>query len=469
VAEEPAVAEPPSPVTPGAAGPAVEEPAVAEGPAVVEPPAPVPAEPDVEAPAEPPPPAFETYVAPPPARPPTEDAPPDAPAITPPPAEAVPPPPPPPPAPEPVAPEPEPVAAMHVSPPRDEIAPTVMPEALPEPSKPARRPKPAKPPKPAREPRERSWPSWLPFALGGGVLVAAVLGFVLAGSGGGDKAPTFQTPTTPAAAKGVEVLVPPDWKKLASAPQIPGVKLDQPVAYGPAGTDGGGQSVTVGNVTDGADNSALLSPDFLAAAGFEAGKLPARKSVELGGGGVQAYEYENLTVKGAPGKLTVFTAPTSAGVATVVCSVPAQDCEAIANTLKLSDGKPFPVGPSKEFGAAVSKALGDVTKASQTARAQLKSAKTNKSQAPVARKAAVAYDQAAKSIEQLEVSPADEALKALILGPLRDGQQAWKRLSTAASKHDGSAYKKAQADIAAAEKDLGGAVRGLAAAGYSVS
>ena len=54
-----------------------------------------------------------------------------------------------------------------------------------------------------------------------------------------------------------------------------------------------------------------------------------------------------------------------------------------------------------------------------------------------------------------------------MIGPLRDGQQAWKRLSTAASEHDTAAYKKAQADIAAAEKDLQGAVRGLAAAGYS--
>jgi hypothetical protein len=461
-AEEPAVAGPPAPAEPSA--PAAEAPAVAEPP--------VPAA-DAPAVAEPPAPAFETYVAPAPSRPPTEDAPPDAPAITPPPAEAAPPPPvsappPPPPTPEPAAPEPEPVAAMHAPQARDESAPTVMPDALPEPSKPAKRPKPAKPPKPARERRERAWPSWLPFALGGGVLVAAVLGFVLAGSGGGDKAPTFQTPSAPAAAKGVEVLVPPDWKRLASAPQIPGVKLDEPVAYGPAGSDGGGQSVAVGNVTEGANNFTLLSPDFLAAAGFEAGKVPPRKTVKLGRNGVQAYEYENLNVKGAPGKLTLFTAPTSSGVATVVCSVPAQDCEAIANTLKISDGKAFPVGPNKEFGDAVSKALGDVGKASQTARSQLKSAKTNKSQAPIARKAAVAYDRAAKSLEQLEVSPADEALKALVIGPLRDGQQAWKRLSTAASKHDDSAYKKAQADIAAAEKDLQGAVRGLAAAGYSV-
>jgi len=223
-----------------------------------------------------------------------------------------------------------------------------------------------------------------------------------------------------------------------------------------------------GNVSEGANNFTLLSPDFLAAAGFEAGKVPPRKTVKLGRNGVQAYEYENLKVPVAPGRLTLFAVPTSSGVATVVCSVAAQDCEAIANTLKLRDGKALPVGPSKAFGDTVGQALANVGKASRTARTRLQSAKTNKSQAPVASTVATAYDQAAKSLEQLEVSPADEALKALMLGPLRDGQQAWKRLSAAAAKHDDAAYKKAQADIAAAEKDLQGATRGLAAAGYSV-
>ena len=55
-----------------------------------------------------------------------------------------------------------------------------------------------------------------------------------------------------------------------------------------------------------------------------------------------------------------------------------------------------------------------------------------------------------------------------MVGPLNAGQQAWKRLSNAASKHDNAAYKKAQGDIAAAQQQLQGAVRGLAAAGYQV-
>jgi hypothetical protein len=348
---------------------------------------------------------------------------------------------------------------MHASPPvRDDVAATVMPEALPEPEAPKRRREP-------REPRERAWPSWLPIALGLGILVPAVIGFLIA-SGGGDNASSLQTPTAPASNKSAELLFPPDWKRLGSAPTTPGVKLEEPIAYAPADGDGS-QSVTFGRVTEGANNFTLLSPDFLAAAGFDATKVPKPKTVKLSRGGVQAYEYENLPVKGA-GKLTLFAVPTSAGVATVVCSVPAPDCEAIANTLKLREGEALPVGPSKAFAEAVSKALASVGKASQTGRSQLRSAKTNKSQAPVANKVSAAYGDAAKSLEQVEVSPADASLKALVLGPLQAGQQGWKKLASAASKHDDRAYKAAEQDIATAEKDLQGAVRGLAAAGYSV-
>ena len=230
----------------------------------------------------------------------------------------------------------------------------------------------------------------------------AVIGFLIA-SGGKDNASSLQTPTAAASNKSVEMLFPPDWKRLASAPSTPGVKLEEPVAYGPADGDGS-EAVTFGRVTEGANNFTLLSPDLLAAAGFSPTKVPKPKTVKLSRGGVQAYEYENLPVKGA-GRRTLFAVPTSAGVATVVCSVPAPDCEAIANTLKLRDGEALPVGPSKAFADAVSTSLASVAKASQTGRSQLKSAKTNKSQAPVASKVSAAYGDAAKSLEQLDGQP----------------------------------------------------------------
>jgi len=263
------------------------------------------------------------------------------------------------------------------------------------------------------------------------------------------------------------MLFPPSWKRIGSAPAIPGIKFDNPVAFT---TDGSatGPGAVFGQVTDGAANSTLLSAEFRDAAGFARDEVPKRKAVKLARGNIEAYQYENLSVKGVPGKLTVFTAPTSAGVATVACNAATEDCEAIANTLKLRDGEALPVGPSKAFGDAVSKALADASSAAKDGVAQLKSAKTNKSQAPIARKVSLAYDRAAQSLEGLEVSPADAALKATFVDDLRASQRAWKQLSTAASKHDQSGYDKAKDAIAAAQTNLQNAVKSMQTAGYSL-
>ena len=75
---------------------------------------------------------------------------------------------------------------------------------------------------------------------------------------------------------------------------------------------------------------------------------------------MQAYRYDDLKPNGFDRAVTVYAAPTSAGVATLACLAPAADaesfgatCDQIANTLELSSGDPFPVGPSKDYAGAV--------------------------------------------------------------------------------------------------------------------
>ena len=106
-------------------------------------------------------------------------------------------------------------------------------------------------------------------------------------------------------------------------------------------------------------------------------------AVQIGGGDVQAYRYDNLKPNGFDRTVTVYAAPTSAGVATLACLAPAADaesfaatCDQIANTLELSSGDPLPVGPSKAYAGAVSKALAALGKADKAGQAKLKSAKT---------------------------------------------------------------------------------------------
>src|SRR5829696_3574643 len=497
-------------------------------PAEAPPAAPPAPEPVVEAPDA----GFETYIAPPPSRPPADEpgtdalqgvpqapeppapepqapepvAPPPAPEPEPEPA-AVAPPPPPPPAPEPPTepiPEPEPVASS--APPLDPGA-TVMPEALrqppaPEPeAKPKREPKPrepkavkppkaAKPPKPPKPPKEvkpkpaakparepvageKPASKAFPIALAAGALVAILLGFVVGGSGGGGEEPASTGALTgSAASSGAAVKVPEGWSELAAAPDVPGLSLSDPKAAGPGGKDGG-TAVVVGTVKKAADNSTLLAQSFLQALG----DVPKPSgAVQIGGGDVQAYRYDNLKPNGFDRTVTVYAAPTSAGVATLACLAPAADaesfgatCDQIANSLELSSGDPFPVGPSKTYASAVSKALAGLNKADKSGQAKLKAAKTPQAQAAAAKSLAVAFHAAGKRLARLDLSPADRGANGLLVRALRQTGGAYDDAASAASKKNAAAFKKAGGAATKGRKAVASALDGLKAAGYDVA
>ena len=90
--------------------------------------------------------------------------------------------------------------------------------------------------------------------------------------------------------------------------------------------------------------------------------MPPRQAVRLADNKLEAYRYPNLRPNGLDQPVTLFTVPTSEGVATVACVDPSADCESIANTLKLNAGTAFPVGPSKEYAAGLGKTLGTLDK-----------------------------------------------------------------------------------------------------------
>jgi hypothetical protein len=464
---------------------------------------------------------FETYIAPPPLRPPTEDpgtdalsvpappaaepapppaaepAPPPVPEAAPPPVpEAAPPPPPPEPEPEPEpprVPEPEPVAST--APPETGGAETVMPSALPKtfpdeaPPKPKRekKPKAAKPPKPAKPAKppkpakpaavpdrgvaERAPSRAFPIAVGAAALLALIVGFLAGGSGGGGG--TAGGAATVATTGGdVALKVPEGWSRLGSPPDVPGLSLAKPVAYAPGGRDGG-QGVLFGVVKDAADNSTLLAAPFLQALGG----VPKRGgAVRIGSDDLQAYRYDNLKPSGFDRAVTVYAVPTTAGVATLACLAPAAssaafkaDCDGIANTLGLTGGDPFPVGPSKAYADAVGKALGDVGAARKSGQAKLSSAKKPADQGAAARSISGAYDKAAKSLAGLELSPADRGANTRLVKALEGAAAGYAKAASAAAKKDKAGFAKAGKTIATAEKEVAGALAGLKAAGYGVA
>jgi hypothetical protein len=421
---------------------------------------------------------FETYIAPAPLRPPTDDqeeptvvpepAPP-APEPIPEPAAAAPPPPaaaPPPPAPAPPAPAP-------VFP-EDDLAATVMPASVTPPPPVEEKPKPVErepePAKPAKPPKERKGGKGALIGFGIAAVVAAVLGFVIGGGsgGGGSEDEGGGAPTVAASNADLEAKVPSGWKKIADAPKIPGMQFASPIVQAPGGA-AGGEAVVVGQVKQGANNSTLLPNGFLTALGLDAGEVPPRQSVRLADNKLEAYRYQNLRPNGLDQAVTLFTVPTSEGIATVACVDPSADCESIANTLKLNAGTAFPVGPSKEYAASVGKALGALDKKVAAGRKAIQGAGSPKAQAAAAKDLSAAYKTASAAISKLEVSPADSAVNQALASSLKKTGNAYAKLASTASSGKKPAYDKARKAVQQAEEDVAGDLRDLEAAGYKIA
>ena len=199
-------------------------------------------------------------------------------------------------------------------------------------------------------------------------------------------------------------------------------------------------------------------------------------AVQIGGGDVQAYRYDNLKPNGFDRTVTVYTAPTSAGVATVACLAPAADadsfagtCDEIANTLELKSGDPLPVGPSKDYAATVSKTLATLGKADKAGQAKLKAAKTPQAQAAAATSLAKAFHAAGKTLAAQDLSPADRGANGLLVSALRQTGGAYDKAASAASKKSKSAFSNAGDAVAKGRKAVAKALAGLKAAGYDVA
>jgi serine/threonine protein kinase len=417
-------------------------------------PAEAPAEPAADKPAGET--GFETYIAPPPPQPPV-----DSPAAPPEPA-----------APEPeIVAEPEPEVVVEPEPeivPPPETAPEILPpaetvgEVAPEPEvSPAGdgagevpatvMPSALREPEPEAPAEKRSV---LPIAIGVGVLVAAVLGFVLGGSGGGSE-PTSTAPAVPRANAAMKLKIPEGWAD-AKAPEVPGLTLAD--AKSAAGS---GATVAFGTVREDADNSTLLPTGLLQAAG----DVPEREAVKLGPDGTEAYRYANVELEGLNRPVTLYTVPTTQGVVTIACVPAAASCDGVANTLELN-GDAFPVGPSADYAKSVNGALVALNRSVARGRAALGEAKRPAAQARAAADLRAAYQKAAASLRGQELSPADRGANARLVAALGGMAKAYGQGATAARNNSKAGFKRAGAAVDRAQRELNGALEGLRAAGY---
>jgi serine/threonine protein kinase len=305
---------------------------------------------------------------------------------------------------------------------------------------------------PTSRARRRPW-----LAVGASALAAATAGAVLGiGGGGADGDPGMPNS---ASAGAIELRYGPGLERADSGPRIPGLPADALRLRG-----GAGAGITAA-MTDAADTTLL--PDALRKAVAQA--LPSASEVRAGE--ATALRYSGLRLRDVAEELTVYAAPTTAGVATIVCHGPATfaaRCAGVAQSLELHGTKPLPVGPSSEYAAALTRVLRSLSRERDTARGRLAAARLPRSQASAAEALAGAYRSAQRAVAELNPSPAIAGPHAAIDAALSDTQDAYGRLARAAQDGDRGGYKGARRGVAAGERDLRRALLRLKKAGYRV-
>jgi hypothetical protein len=277
----------------------------------------------------------------------------------------------------------------------------------------------------------------------------------------------------PVSAGPVQLKVPENYAELASAPAIPGLDLIDGAAYAPDGDDGG-RAVAFG-ATD-ANDSTLLPTRFRGAIGLAVGEAPDSTPVTLGPEKLEAYRLEGQEPAGIDRQVTVFTVPTSEGVATIVCLAPPADaaafkpeCDAIANTLQLTAGRPFRVGPDEEFANTLGDAFGTLGRQVAKGRQALNEAgATFREQGAAARDIQAAYAAAAAQLRDAEVSPADQGIRGALVERLDAARVAWKNAADAAVNKQKARFDRSEAAIKRTQEELARQVAALEEIGYEV-
>jgi predicted Ser/Thr protein kinase len=399
---------------------------------------------------------YHTYEPPPPIRPPDEA---DPPAATDRPAAAD----------VPVAADP-PAEAPHVQPPQPDARhePTAAPD-----ERPARTVPPTAPPRPrtpeqrAHTPRRRLL---VVIVVALGVASAALIALIRP-SDDDEGAPGPKAPGANLASGPLRLQTPAGWEQLRSAPSIPGLALTSPVAAAPAG-DARSGSVLLGLAPKRAHQPSLLPDEVVESAG--PGAQLDRETVALRGDIPQAYRYDGLTPAGLGRPVTLYAAPTSRGVATVVCVPPARadpelasQCRDAALSVSAPGARAFPVGPSRSYAARVNRGLGRVTSTLERGRARMRSARDPAVQASAAAGIAAAFKAAGSRLSALELSPADASTNRRLATSLGAAGSAYRELSRAAKNVASPAWERAAKRVKRAETDVASSLDALDSAGYS--
>jgi hypothetical protein len=316
-------------------------------------------------------------------------------------------------------------------------------------------------------PRERGRNPWILVGVLVAAAAAAALGAILGGSGD-KKSAAAPTNANVASVGRLELSYPADLQRVDDGPSVRGLRLTDPVRIAPVrGPAGDGLLAGM----SGATGPTLLPAAFVKTL---AGGEPNAERVRVGK--YEGYRYAGLRPRGRAGALTVYTVPTTNGVATIGCfGGPASAatfmprCEEVAASLKLRDAEAVPVGPSEEYASALNRSLAPLTPAVSAAAKRARSERGRARRAAAIGAIGAAYEASRKSLAAVDAPPPVADVHRQLVTALGRTASAYASAATASRRGQRRRYARAARTAAQRAKELTAVLARLRARGYSVS
>jgi hypothetical protein len=290
------------------------------------------------------------------------------------------------------------------------------------------------------------------------VPVLAALGFLL-----GHRRDSEQPVAAAIGAGPVSLAFPSDWRSLAGADGLPGLRLADPIVltWGSASARG---ELWAGIAPD-AEGPLMLPADFARALSSR----PRPQAVRLGS--LEALRFRDLRHPALSTPLTLFVVPTDRGAATIAClgREALDPCEGIAATVSLRKGTALALGPSTSYGSALRVALAELNRARARGRAQLASATTQRAQSRNAQSLSAIFGDAARAVGRAHPGPAERPSHRALRGALMSIGEGYGALAAAARRDDRAAFERAAGRVRNAEDALDRALTSLERLGYAVT
>ena len=303
-------------------------------------------------------------------------------------------------------------------------------------------------------------PPWAVVALGA-VVVAAVLGFVIAHNGSSRQARLAAS--THASAGRLEVMLPAGWHRAAAAGNE-GVTLTDEIAVHPSDAPGG---LVIGRM---ASSGLGTLPQSLLATLPSA---PEPEPVSLAGANFTRYAVVG-SPKGTNVSESIYSLPTSVGTVLAVCrtaesqSRVANLCEQILASLTIVSGVSVP-RLSPGYASGLTAAISSLDAVRGAAGSQLQRAPNAHKQSVAARELAAAHTRAASQLLYLNyVAGSASTANLAAVKALRRASQAYTGLAIAAAHSNSTQYADAKGSLQRADSALRSAFAQLQSFGYRI-